>query len=104
MTATRVRLFKRAAILALLMTGVLQGCGSTPEKPTATDKPPIVERPVQTYGPLELPASKHAAAFEQAEQAIAAFFGIIRPRDLEEFLVPVKTFAVTWKTAPEVSG
>ena len=38
------------------------------------------------------------------EQAITAFFGIIRSRDLEEFLVPVKTFAVTWKTAPKVSG
>ena len=83
MTATRVRLFKRAAILALLMTGVLQGCESTPEKPTATDKPPIVERPVQTYGPLELPASEHAAAFEQAEQAIAAFNWMTAQGDLD---------------------
>jgi outer membrane PBP1 activator LpoA protein len=83
MTATWVRLFKRAALPALLMTGILQGCESTPEKPTVPDKPPVVERPVASYGPLELPASEHAAVFAQAEQAIAAFNWMTAQRDLD---------------------
>ena len=83
MTAIWVRLCKRAAMPALLLTGVLQGCESTPEKPAVPDKPPIVERPAETYGPLELPASEHAAVFEQAEQAIAAFNWMTAQRDLD---------------------
>jgi outer membrane PBP1 activator LpoA protein len=64
------------AVTLILMSLVLSGCGSKPQKKQTEPKPPTAEKqqPVQEQGiSLTLPNSTYTGAFNSAEQALAKF-------------------------------
>ncbi len=84
MAATWARHPGRTTLVALIFSVLLAACETSPDKPAETDSKPVVERPTQTYGPLEMPDSEHAVLFEQVEQALQAGNWMTAQQDLQQ--------------------